>query len=73
MVSYISKDDSSSSSTSCISKDDAVTHIINLAADVGFEQTLTSALTRNVDTTMNVFDFVKDCKYLVNFVHCSTA
>lgn len=52
---------------------DAVTHIINLAADVGFFNTLSDALERNVDTVMNVCDFANDCKQIVNLVHCSTA
>ncbi|GFH56373.1 hypothetical protein CTEN210_12849 [Chaetoceros tenuissimus] len=52
---------------------DAVTHIINLAADVGFDQTLLEAIENNVDTALNVFALAKKCKFLINFVHCSTA
>ena len=52
---------------------EAVTYIINLAADVSFEKSFPEAMTSNVDTAMNVLAFAKDCKYLANFVHCSTA
>ncbi|GFH47247.1 hypothetical protein CTEN210_03722 [Chaetoceros tenuissimus] len=50
-----------------------ITHIINLAADVSFEKSLSEAVINNVGTSMNVWKFAKRCKHLRNFVHCSTA
>ncbi|XP_014227100.1 putative fatty acyl-CoA reductase CG5065 [Trichogramma pretiosum] len=50
-----------------------VSVIINMAANVRFDQPLKNAVTMNTKGTMNVIAFAKQVKNLESFVHVSTA
>lgn len=50
-----------------------VTHIIHCAGSISFEAPLAESVTANVDATLNVYKFARDCPKLQRFVSTSTA
>lgn len=50
-----------------------VTHIIHCAGSISFEAPLAHSITANVDSTLNVYTFARDCPKLQRFVSTSTA
>lgn len=54
-------------------EEEGIHHIINLGADIGFQQTLSGAVDNNVTSALNVFNLATICKNLKSFIHCSTA